>query len=87
MARFDLLSRSTALGRVGIPISYAVDEDALVECRVIDTRLLNRYNFFVLKVLKAWTDLACKDPCTLHHRGRDVFMVAGESIKLLSKMR
>jgi len=60
---------------------------ANLECRVVDTRLLNRYNFFVLEVLKAWTDPACKDPRTLHHRGRGVFMLAGETIKLPSKMR
>lgn len=60
---------------------------ANLECRVIDTRLMNRYNFFVLEVLKAWIDPACKDPRTLHHRGRGVFMVAGETIKLPSKMK
>ena len=58
-----------------------------LECRVVDTRLMNRYNFFVLEVLKAWIDPACKDPRTLHHRGRGAFMVAGETIKLPSKMK
>jgi len=60
---------------------------ANLECRVIDTRLVNRYDFFVLEVLKAWIDPACKDPRTLHHRGRGIFMMAGETIKLPSKMR
>lgn len=60
---------------------------ANLECRVVDTRLVNRYNFFVLEVLKAWIDLAWKDPRTLHHRGRGSFMVAGETIRLPSKMR
>lgn len=60
---------------------------ANLECRVVDTRLLNRYNFFVLEVQKAWIDPACKDPRTLHHRGRGHFMVAGETIKLASKAR
>ena len=60
---------------------------ANLECRVIDARLVNRYNFFVLEVLKAWTDPVCKDPRTLHHRGRGLFMVAGETIKLPSKKR
>ncbi len=60
---------------------------ANLECRVVDTRLMNRYNFFVLEVLKAWIDPACKDPRTLHHRGRGAFMVAGETIKLPSKMK
>lgn len=60
---------------------------ANLECRVVDTRLVNRYNFFVLEVVKAWIDAASKDPRTLHHRGRGVFMVAGETIKLASKMK
>jgi flavin reductase (DIM6/NTAB) family NADH-FMN oxidoreductase RutF len=60
---------------------------ANLECRVVDTRLLNRYNFFVLEVQKAWIDPACKDPRTLHHRGRGYFMIAGETIKLASKAK
>jgi flavin reductase (DIM6/NTAB) family NADH-FMN oxidoreductase RutF len=60
---------------------------ASLECRVVDTRLMNRYNFFVLEVLRAWVDPACKDPQTLHHRGRGAFMVAGKTIRLPSRMR
>ena len=60
---------------------------ASLECRVADTRLVNRYNFFVLEVLKAWIDPQCKDPRTLHHRGRGKFMVAGETVSWPSKMK
>jgi flavin reductase (DIM6/NTAB) family NADH-FMN oxidoreductase RutF len=60
---------------------------ANLECRVADTRWVNRYNFFVLEVLKAWIDPARKDPRTLHHRGRGRFMMAGETIKLPSKVK
>jgi flavin reductase (DIM6/NTAB) family NADH-FMN oxidoreductase RutF len=60
---------------------------ANLECRVVDTRLKNRYNFFVLEVVKAWIDASNKAPRTLHHRGYGTFMVAGETIKLASKMR
>jgi flavin reductase (DIM6/NTAB) family NADH-FMN oxidoreductase RutF len=60
---------------------------ANLECRVADTRLMNRYNFVVLQVVKAWIDPAVKDPRTLHHRGRGVFMVAGESIRLPSRAK
>jgi len=60
---------------------------ASLECHVVDTRMANRYNFFVLEVVKAWIDPARKDPRTLHHRGRGAFMVAGETIRLPSKMR
>ncbi|MDP1609532.1 MAG: flavin reductase family protein [Sulfuritalea sp.] len=60
---------------------------ANLECCVVDTRLMNRYNFFVLEVQQAWLDPACKNPRTLHHRGRGAFMVAGETIKLPSKAK
>jgi flavin reductase (DIM6/NTAB) family NADH-FMN oxidoreductase RutF len=60
---------------------------ANLECRVVDTRLKNRYNFFVLQVVKAWIDPSKKAPRTLHHQGYGVFMVAGETIKLASRMR
>lgn len=60
---------------------------AHLECQVIDTQLVNRYNFFVLEVVKAWLDHANKEPRTLHHRGNGYFMVAGETIKLPSKMK
>ena len=60
---------------------------ASLECRVIDTRMVNKYNFFVLEVLKAWVDTSIKDPQTIHHRGRGAFMVAGKTIILPSKMK
>lgn len=59
---------------------------ANLECKVVDTRMVNKYNFFVLEVVKAWIDPAQKNPRTLHHQGKGVFMVAGEKIKLPSKM-
>jgi len=58
---------------------------ASLECKVVDTRMARRYNFFVLEVVKAWADPACKDPKTLHHRGGDAFMVAGKTLSLHPK--
>lgn len=60
---------------------------ASLECRVADTRLVNRYNFFVLEVVQAWVDRAIRNPQTLHHRGNGVFMVAGETLRLRSRMK
>ncbi len=60
---------------------------ANLECRVVDTRLANQYNFFILEVVKGWIDPSVKHPQTLHHRGNGVFMVAGEVIRLPSKMK
>lgn len=60
---------------------------ANLECRVVDTRLVNKYSLFVLEVLKAWTDPKQKNPKTIHHRGYGTFAVDGEIIRLKSKMR
>jgi flavin reductase (DIM6/NTAB) family NADH-FMN oxidoreductase RutF len=56
------------------------------ECKVADTRLVNKFNLFILEVVKAWIDPAQKDPKTIHHRGYGSFVVDGEMIKLKSKM-
>ncbi|HYA20187.1 MAG TPA: flavin reductase family protein [Burkholderiales bacterium] len=60
---------------------------ANLECRVVDARLVARYNFFILEALKAWIDPSKKDPRTIHHRGGGNFMVAGKMIKLPSRMK
>jgi flavin reductase (DIM6/NTAB) family NADH-FMN oxidoreductase RutF len=60
---------------------------ASLECRVVDTRLMNRYNFFVLEVVQAWVDPAEQALRTLHHRGHGLFMVAGKTLKLPSAMK
>lgn len=60
---------------------------ANLECKVADSRLVVKYNFFILEVLKAWIDPSRKDPRTLHHRGNGALMVAGETIKLPSRMK
>ncbi len=57
---------------------------ANLECKVADTHLLNKYNLFVLEVVKAWVDPAQKNPKTIHHQGYGKFAVDGETIKLRS---
>jgi len=58
---------------------------ANLECKVAATTLVNRYNLFVLEVLKAWTDPAQNDPKTIHHRGYGTFTVDGKTIRLESR--
>ena len=60
---------------------------ANLECKVTDMRLVNKYNLFILEVLKAWIDPAQKNPKTIHHRSYGTFAVDGEIIKLKSRMR
>ncbi|MDR3412267.1 MAG: flavin reductase family protein [Formivibrio sp.] len=58
---------------------------ANLECKVADTRLVNKYNIFILEVLKAWIDPRQKNPKTIHHQGYGRFSVDGEIIKLKSE--
>ena len=60
---------------------------ANLECKVADTRLVSKYNLFILQVLKAWIDPAQTHPKTIHHHGYGRFAVDGEMIKLKSRMR
>jgi flavin reductase (DIM6/NTAB) family NADH-FMN oxidoreductase RutF len=60
---------------------------ANLECRVVDTRLVAAYNFFVLEVVKAWIARSRRRPRAMHHGGKGVFMVASEMIRLPSKKK
>jgi flavin reductase (DIM6/NTAB) family NADH-FMN oxidoreductase RutF len=60
---------------------------ANLECKVVDGKMVAKYNLFILEVLKAWIDPSMKHPRTIHHLGKGAFMVAGETIKLPSKMK
>jgi len=71
--------------RVGAPL--IAECYANLECRVIDASMASKYNLFILEVVKAWIDRSQKNPRTIHHCGRGVFMVAGRRIKLPSKMK
>lgn len=57
---------------------------ANLECRVADTRMVNRYGLFVLEVVQAWTDPAQRNPKTIHHHGYGRFAVDGPMITLKS---
>jgi len=72
-------------GKVKAPL---IDECyANFECRVVDTSMVKKYCFFVVEVVKAWIDPAVKEPLTIHHQGKEDFMVAGKTIKIKSKMK
>lgn len=58
-----------------------------LECRLVDEMMVAKYNLFVLEVVKAWIDPQKQHPQTIHHLGEGVFMVAGETIHLPSKMK
>lgn len=82
-AKFGLTAAEAAL----VEAPLIADCLANLECKVTDTRMVSKYNMFVLEVVKAWTDPAQKDRRTIHHQGYGKFAVDGEVIKLSSKMR
>jgi len=60
---------------------------ANLECKVVDGKMVAKYNLFILEVVKAWIDPAQKHPRTIHHQGKGAFMIAGETIQLPSRMK
>lgn len=60
---------------------------ANLECKVVDTRFVNKYCLFVLEVMKAWTSAPLGTVKTIHHQGYGRFAVDGKTITLKSKMR
>jgi len=86
------LDKFTHFGLTPVTASYVkaplIDECyASLECRVADAKLVSKYCFFILEVLKAWIDPSSKNPKTMHHLGQGAFMVAGRTIKLPSKVK
>ena len=60
---------------------------ANLECKVVDTKMVKKYNLFILEVLQAWIDPRQKNPRTIHHLGKGVFMFAGKTVKLPSRAK
>jgi flavin reductase (DIM6/NTAB) family NADH-FMN oxidoreductase RutF len=77
--------KSIAADRVAPPL--IAECFANLECKVTDTRVVQKYNLFVLEVVKAWIDPAQKRPKTIHHHGYGRFAVDGPMIKFKSRMR
>ena len=76
----------TALPAERVSAPLVAECFANLECKVTDTRLVNKYNLFILEVLKGWRDPTQKNPKTIHHHGYGTFVVDGQTIKLKSKM-
>jgi flavin reductase (DIM6/NTAB) family NADH-FMN oxidoreductase RutF len=52
------------------------------ECRLVDGRMINRYNFFIFEIVKAHVTKSPKYLKTMHYHGKGVFTVAGKTINL-----
>ncbi len=47
---------------------------ANLECKIYDSRLIKKYNFFILEVVKAHIATRPKYPKTIHYRGEGIFI-------------
>lgn len=59
---------------------------ANLECRVVDTRLVNKYALFVLEVVQAWTNPKTRQRRTFHANGDGTFIVDGRTLNLKKRM-
>jgi len=57
------------------------------ECKVTDTSLLGKYNFFILEVVKAHVATSPRYPTTMHYRGDGVFMISGKNVNYKRKFK
>ena len=55
---------------------------ASFECRLADSSMVKKYNFFIFEVIRAHVAKSPKYPTTLHYRGDGVFMVSGKSVSM-----
>ena len=77
-ARFKLTAASAE--RVKAPL--IAECFANLECKLVDGRLRDKYNFFIFEVVKAHAPAAPKYPKTIHYRGGGQFMVSGRALDL-----
>ncbi|MDR1305025.1 MAG: flavin reductase family protein [Verrucomicrobiales bacterium] len=73
-----------AASRVRAPL--IMDCLANIECRVVDTGWVNKYNLFVLEGVKAWIDPKRRERRTFHANGDGTFVVDGKTRNLRRRM-
>lgn len=77
--KFDHFHLTPILGKkVAVPMIKECF--ASLECKVVDTRLVKKYNFFILEVVKAHVAPSPKYPRMLHYRGEGIFITSGSVV-------
>jgi flavin reductase (DIM6/NTAB) family NADH-FMN oxidoreductase RutF len=57
------------------------------ECKLVNTTLVGKYNFFIFEVVKAHAAVSPKYPKTVHYTGDGVFMISGEHKNMKKKFK
>lgn len=58
---------------------------ASFECKLVDSRMIRKYNLFIFEVVKAHIAKTSHYPETLHYRGHGEFMISGPTVKKYRK--
>jgi flavin reductase (DIM6/NTAB) family NADH-FMN oxidoreductase RutF len=59
---------------------------ANIECRLIDSSLINKYNLFIWEGVAAWIDQKRKERRTIHAKGDGTFVIDGDTVNLRKRM-
>jgi flavin reductase (DIM6/NTAB) family NADH-FMN oxidoreductase RutF len=76
----------TPIGAERVKAPLVAECLANIECKVVDTTLVNKYNMFILEGVKAWSDPKRKERRSFHAYGDGTFVVDGRTIDLKKKM-
>jgi flavin reductase (DIM6/NTAB) family NADH-FMN oxidoreductase RutF len=60
---------------------------ANLECKVVDTGMVQRYNLFILEVSRIWVDESRAERRLIHHAGDGAFIVDGDTADMRQHMR
>lgn len=53
-----------------------------IECRIVDTRMVGKYDLFIARAVAAWIRPSKRPPQTLHHASGRNFIVAAKRINV-----
>jgi flavin reductase (DIM6/NTAB) family NADH-FMN oxidoreductase RutF len=57
------------------------------ECKLTDTRPIDKYGLFIFEVVKAHVATSPRYPKTVHYRGDGIFMISGRSVSYRKKFK
>jgi flavin reductase (DIM6/NTAB) family NADH-FMN oxidoreductase RutF len=60
---------------------------ANLECKLVESKLIQKYNFFIFEIVKAHAPSSPKYPKTFHYTGDGIFMISGEHKNLAKKFK
>lgn len=78
---FDL----TAIDADQVNVPLIKECIANLECKLVDTRLGQKYNMYIMEVVAAWRDLENPEQRMAHHTGNGIFTVDSPKVMDLSE--